>query len=55
MQLLPRTQETQSAEFASNVESTASRCARKPKLTMVWMTESIGDRTRLVARWTTQD
>lgn len=35
MQLLPRTQETQPAELASNAESTAFGFTRKPKLTMV--------------------
>ncbi|MBW4473691.1 MAG: hypothetical protein KME45_25445 [Stenomitos rutilans HA7619-LM2] len=51
----PHTQQTQPAQSASSAEFTASRFARKPKLTMIWVTESIGDRTRLVARWTTQD
>ncbi|MBD2037620.1 hypothetical protein H6F76_21905 [Leptolyngbya sp. FACHB-321] len=54
MQLLSHTQETQSVD-ALRHESTASRPAYKPQMAMIWITESIGDRTRLFARWTTQD
>jgi hypothetical protein len=52
---LSHTPQTQPAESTSSAESTVSRFGRKPQLTMIWVTETVGDRTRLVARWTTQD
>ena len=45
----------QQAAVASPAEATAFRPTHKPKLTMIWVSETIGDRIRLVARWTTQD
>lgn len=45
----------QPAELVPRAEATAFRPVHKPKLTMIWVTESVGDRVRLVARWTTQD
>lgn len=55
MQLLPHTQQTQPAKLAPSAEAIAFKFARKPKLRMVWVTELVGDRSRLVAHWTTQD
>lgn len=49
------TQPTQPTELTACAESTAAKVVRKPRPTMIWVMESVGDRTRLVARWTTQD
>gem|GEM_PF-5685099 len=61
MDLLPRTQPAQSADLApdavthSQTDSAASRRTYRPHPTMIWVMESVGNRTRLVARWTMQD
>ncbi|WP_181357801.1 hypothetical protein [Stenomitos frigidus] len=52
MQPTPHTQPT---ALAPRAECTPFRPLHTPKLTMIWVTESVGDRTRLTARWTTQD
>lgn len=49
------TSQTQFDQNDSRDESTASKFVRKPRPAMIWVMEPDGDRTRLVARWTTQD
>ena len=54
MKFLSHTKPAQSFSLAPSA-STTFKPAHKPKLTMIWVTEAVGDRIRLVARWTTQD
>ncbi|MBW4694153.1 MAG: hypothetical protein KME27_20605 [Lyngbya sp. HA4199-MV5] len=46
---------SQPNQSASSDASIVFQAVRKPRPTMIWVTETVGDRARLVARWTTQD